>query len=63
MATLGLRKIKAIWNKGSDVIMFVHEVLHKNLSRDPNYIVVVIMSPKFGSSSVSVTELVITSIL
>ena len=63
MATLGLLKIKAIWNKGHDIMISVHDVTNKILSRDPNYIVDVVMWPKFGNSSISIREDIITSIL
>ena len=63
MAIPGLRKIKVFWNKGYDVIIFVHDVLNKTVSRDSNYIVDLIMLPKFGSSSISMREVFITSIL
>ena len=63
MATLGLLKIKVFWNKGYDVIISVHDVTNKILSRDSNYIVDVVMWPKFGNSSISVREVIITSIL
>ena len=63
MATLGLLKIKLIWNKGYDIIISVHDVTNKILSRDPNYIVDVVMWPKFGNSSISIREDIITSIL
>ena len=35
----GLLKIKLWWNKGFDVIVSVHDVTNKILSRDSNYIV------------------------
>ena len=41
--TLGLLKIKVFLNKGYDVIMSVHDMTNKNLSRDSNYIVDVVM--------------------
>ena len=63
MATPGLLKIKVFWNKGYDVIISVHDVTNKILSRDSNYIVDVIMWPKFGNSSISMREVIITSIL
>ena len=63
LATLGLLKIKVFWNKGYDVIIFVYDVINKNLSRDSNYIVDVVMWPKFGNSSTSMREVIITSIL
>ena len=63
LATLGLFKIKIFWNKGQDVIISVHEVTNKGLSRDSNYIVDVVMWSKFGNSSISLREVIITSIL
>ena len=46
MASLGLLKIKLLWNNGSDVIIPVHDVADKILSYDSNYIVNVVMQPK-----------------
>ena len=43
MATLGLLKIKVFYNKDYDVIIYVHDVINKNLLRDSNYIVDVVM--------------------
>ena len=63
MATPGLLKIGVFWKKGYDVIISVHDVTNKILSRDSNYIVDVVMWPKFGNSSISVREVIITSIL
>ena len=63
MATLGLLKIKVFSNKGYDVILSAHDVVNKILSHDSNYIVNVVMWPKFGNSSVSMREVIITSIL
>ena len=63
MATPGLLKIKVFWNKGYDVIISVHDVTNKILSRDSNYIVDVFMWPKFGNSSISMREIITTSIL
>ena len=60
MATL---KIKVFWNKSYDVIIFVHDITNKILSRDLNYIVHLAMWPKFGDSSISMTEVIITSTL
>ena len=62
MATPGLFKITAIWNKGYDVIISVDDAT-KNLSRDSNYIVHVFMWPKFGNYSISMREVITTSIL
>ena len=50
-ATLGLPKIKAFWNEGYDVIIFVHDVTNKVLPRDSDYIIDVVMWPKFGKLS------------
>ena len=63
MATLGLLKIKVFWNKGYDVITPVCDVTNKILSHDSNYIVDVVMWPKFGNSTISMREVIITSIL
>ena len=63
MATPGLLKITVFWNKGYDVIISVHDVTNKILSRDSNYIIDVVMWPKFGNSSISMREVITTSIL
>ena len=60
MATL---KITVFWNKGYDVIIPVNDVTNKVLSRDSNDIVDVFMWPKFGNCSISMREVIITSIL
>ena len=61
LATLGLLEIKVFWNKGYEVIIYVHEVINKILSNDSNHIVDVAMWPKFGNSSVFVREVIIIS--
>ena len=53
LATLGLLGIKAFQNKGYDVTK-------KILLRDSNYIVDVVMWPKFGKYSISLKEVIIT---
>ena len=63
LATLGLFKIKIFWNKGHEVIIFVHDITNKILSRELNYIVDVFMWPKFGNSNISMRKVIITSIL
>ena len=55
MTMLGLLKIKLVWNQGYDVIIFVHNVTNKILSSESNYIVDMVLWPKFGNSSISVT--------
>ena len=62
MATLSLVIIKVFWNEGYDVIISVYDVI-KKLSCDSNFIVDVVMWPKFGNSSTSMREVIITSIL
>ena len=63
MVTPGLRKIKVFWKKGYDVIISVSDITNKTLSRDSNYFVDVVMWPKFGNSSISMKEFMITSSL
>ena len=63
MATLGLLKIKIFWNKGYDVIISVHDVTNKILSLDSYYIVDMVKWPKFDNSSISMREVILTSIL
>ena len=63
LATLGLFEAKVFWNKIYDAIISVHGVINKILYCDSIYIVVAVMWPKFGNSSVSVSEVIITLIL
>ena len=63
MATLGLLKIEVFRNKGYDIIISVDDIINKNLSSDSNFIVDVVMWPKFGNSRTSMREVIITSIL
>ena len=51
MASARLLKLKIFWNKGYDVIVSVDGVTSRILSSDSNYMVDVIMSPKFGNTS------------
>ena len=60
MATLGLLKLKVFWNKGYDVIVYVH---HQILSRDSIFIVDMVIWPKLGTSSIYMKEVIIASIL
>ena len=62
MATTGFLNIKTFWNRAYDIIISVHDVTNKILSHDSNYIVEVVIWPKFGNSSISMRE-DITSIL
>ena len=63
ITTPGLLEIRVFWNNGYDVIIFVHDVTIKVLSRDSNYIIDVVMWPKFGNCSISMRNVIITSIL
>ena len=63
LATLGLLEIKIFWQKGYDMINSVSDVTKRNSSGDANHIVDVVMWPKFGNSSISTREVIITSIL
>ena len=63
IATLGLLKINVFWNKVYDVIIYLYNVPNKTLLRDSNYIVDVVMWLKFGYPSISMREVIITSIL
>ena len=63
LATLGLFKIKIILKKVYDIIIPLYDVTNKTLSRDSNYIIEAVMRPKFGNSSISMREAIITSIL
>ena len=60
MATLDDHKIKVFWKKGFDVIILVNDVTNKILSGDSNYIVDVVTWLKFGNSSISMREVIIT---
>ena len=62
LATLDLLKIKVLWKKGCVVIIFVHDVTNTVLSLETSYIVDVVMWLKFGNSSNSLSEVIITSI-
>ena len=61
LATLGLLKIKTFWNKGCDIIISVYDVTNIILSRDANYIVDVVVWPKFADSRISLREVIVTS--
>ena len=63
MSTPGLLKIKVFWNKEDDVIIYVDDITNKILSRVSNYIVALIMRPKFINSSISMRKVIRISIL
>ena len=59
LATLGLFKTNIFWHKSYEVIIFVRDVINKILSRDLNYIVDVVMLPKFSNSNISMREVIL----
>ena len=63
MATPDLLKIRIIWKKGYDVIISIHDVTNKILSRDSNYIIDLDMWPKFDNCNISMRKVIIISIL
>ena len=63
LATLDFLKIKVFWNEICDVITSVDDVTNRILSGESSFIAVVIMWPKFGSSSISMREVITTSTL
>ena len=63
MATPDLLKIKLFWNKGYNVIIYIHGVTKEVLSHDSNFIADMVMWPKFGNSSISMGEVIVISIL
>ena len=62
MATLGFLKTKAFWKKVYHVIISVHDVTNKILSRDSSNIVDA-MGPNFGNSNISMRKVIINLIL
>ena len=63
MATLDFLKINVSSNKVYDVINLNHGVTRKILSHDSNYVLDLNIWPKFGNSSISVKEVMVTSFL
>ena len=63
LATLDLLKLKVFWNIGYDVIVPVNDVTNKISSRVSNYFVDKVMWSKLGNPSISMREVIVTSIL
>ena len=69
IATPGLLNITVFWNydKGYGVITSVDDVTSKILSCDSNYfcnfVIIMFMWPKFGNCSISMREVITTSVL
>ena len=58
ISTPGLLKIRVFWNNGYDIIISVHDVTNKILSRDSNYIIDLVMWPKLGNCSISMRKVI-----
>ena len=58
-----MKNLKVFWNKDYDVIISAHDVTDKIFPHESNYSVDLVMRPKFGNSSVSVRQFIITAIL
>ena len=63
LATLDLVRINVFSNKFYDLIIVDFDVTKKILWRDSNFIIDVVMWPKFGNSSISIRKVIITSTL
>ena len=63
LVTLGLLKIKVLWNKGYDVKISVYGVTSKTLSRDSNYFVDVVVWLEIANPTIFMREVIITSTL
>ena len=55
--------MKIFWDKGCNVIIFVHGVTKKILLRQSNLTTDIVLSPKFGNSGSSMREVIMPSIL
>ena len=63
MATLGVLEIKVLQSKVYDVIISEDAVTNKILSRDSIFSVDIVLCLKSGDLSISLKEVIITSIL
>ena len=63
LATPGLLKKYTFWNKGYDVKIPDYDVTNKTLLHDSNYIVDMVMWPKFDNFTIPMREIIITTIL
>ena len=57
MAALGLLKINVFWNKDYDISLSIKDVTNKILSLSSNYVVDLVMWPKFGNLVIITTIL------
>ena len=58
MAIPGLLKILIFLNKGYDLIIYIHDVTNRILSRDLNHIVDAAMRQRFRNSSTFMREVI-----
>ena len=58
-----LFKIRVFWNKDYYVVSSTHDVINKSYSHGSNWNIDVIMGPKFGNFSISIREVIVTSVL
>ena len=63
LATSCLLKTKVFWKKDYDVVISFHDATSKTFSHESNYIVDVAIWWKFGNSSISMWDDIITKIL
>ena len=63
LASQDALETKIFWNKIYDFIISVHDNTSKILSGDSNYVIDLVMWPKFGNSSIFKREDIITSFL
>ena len=58
----GFLEIKEFWNERYNDIIFIYDATNKILSCESNYVLDVVIWPKFVNSSISIREVIITSI-
>ena len=63
LATLDFFKIKEFWNKGYDVVISSYDVTNKIAIHDSKYILDKVIWPRYGNASISIKEVIVTSIL
>ena len=63
VTTLSLLKLKVITNKYYVVIISVYDAIKKKLSRESNFIVDLVMRPKYGNFRASMRKVIIASLL
>ena len=63
LPNLTLPKIKVFWYKCFNVIIYVYDITNKILPRDSNNIVGVAIRQKFDTTSIYMSEVIITLIV